>query len=127
MEGQLEKHIGLEPLNETQSRRMAMMAKHPHTKINLISSLASRQDGVTQAELRKATGWKLVPMPLIAKRCKMKLITKREKGSVTRKNGQDREQERPLHHVLHDGASFDYGSCRRDYRHSGQKALSVNV
>lgn len=87
MEGQLEKHIGLEPLNETQSRRMAMMAKHPHTKINLISSLASRQDGVTQAELRKATGWKLVPMPLIAKRCKMKLITKREKGSVTRKNG----------------------------------------
>lgn len=87
MEGQLEKHICLEPLNETQSRRMAMMAKHPHTKINLISSMASRQDGVTQAELRKATGWKLVPMPLIAKRCKMKLITKREKGSVTRKNG----------------------------------------
>lgn len=29
---------------------MAVMAKHPHTKINLISSLASRQDGVTQAE-----------------------------------------------------------------------------
>ncbi|MET4449451.1 hypothetical protein ABIB75_007765 [Bradyrhizobium sp. GM2.2] len=87
MEGQLEKHIGLEPLNEAPSRRMTVMAKHPHTKINLISSLASRQDGVTQAELRKATGWKLVPMPLIAKRCKMKLITKREKGSVTRKNG----------------------------------------
>ncbi|UPJ68485.1 hypothetical protein [Bradyrhizobium sp. 191] len=63
------------------------MAKHPHTKINLIRSLASRQDGVTQAELRKATGWKLVPMPLIAKRCEMKLITKREKGNVTRKKG----------------------------------------
>lgn len=76
------------------------------TKSNLIRSLASRQDGVTQAELRKATGWKLVPMPLIAKRCKMKLcedawpsspsggigphsngITKREKGNLTRKNG----------------------------------------
>ncbi|TYO63354.1 hypothetical protein FXV83_27775 [Bradyrhizobium hipponense] len=63
------------------------MAKHPHSEINLISSLASRPDGVTQAELRKATGWKLVPMPLIAKRCKMQLITKREKGNVTRKNG----------------------------------------
>jgi hypothetical protein len=74
-------------LNEAQFPRMAKMAKHPHTKINLIRSLASRQDGVTQAELRKATGWKLVPMPLIAKRCKMKLITKREKGNVTRKNG----------------------------------------
>lgn len=120
MEGQLEKHIGLEPLNETQSRRMAMMAKHPHTKINLISSLASRQDGVTQAELRKATGWKLVPMPLIAKRCKMKLITKREKGSVTRKNGKIASKSGHF-------TSFEYGSCRRDYRHSGQKALSVNA
>ncbi|MCC8969196.1 hypothetical protein [Bradyrhizobium brasilense] len=63
------------------------MAKHPHTKLNLISSLASRAEGVTQAELRKATGWKLVPMPLIAKRCKMQLITKREKGNITRKHG----------------------------------------
>ncbi|MCK1400337.1 hypothetical protein IVB45_05615 [Bradyrhizobium sp. 4] len=69
------------------SPEMATMAKHSHTKINLISSLASRQDGVTQAELRNATGWKLVPMPLITKRCKMKLITKRAKGNVTRKNG----------------------------------------
>ncbi|MDH2347724.1 SDR family oxidoreductase [Bradyrhizobium sp. SSUT77] len=63
------------------------MAKHPHTKINLISSLALRPDGVKQAKLRKATGWKLVPMPLIAKRCKKQLISKREKGNVTRKNG----------------------------------------
>ncbi|MGY3582528.1 hypothetical protein ACVIGB_008407 [Bradyrhizobium sp. USDA 4341] len=26
-------------------------------------------------------------MPLIAKRCKMQLITKREKGNITRKHG----------------------------------------
>src|SRR5437870_13176950 len=52
-------------LNEAQFYRMATMAKHPHTKFNLIRSLASRQDGVTQAELRNDTGCTYVQMPLM--------------------------------------------------------------
>ncbi|MGY4327500.1 hypothetical protein ACVWWG_001917 [Bradyrhizobium sp. LB7.2] len=97
----------------TNSLGMATIAKHPHTKIKLISSLASRQGGVTQAELREATGWKLVPMPLIAKRCKMKLITKRTKGNVTRNNGKI-------------ASKSDHSSSRSDYRHSRQKAFAMH-
>ncbi|MGY3646666.1 hypothetical protein ACVWW2_001957 [Bradyrhizobium sp. LM4.3] len=49
-------------------------------------------------------------MPLIAKRCKMKLITKRTKGNVTRNNGKI-------------ASKSGHSSSRSDYRHSRQKAF----